>query len=95
MEKVWALLSEPSRYSDWSGAEGVRVSPGEPAHAGQVIHLKAKEFGLRCGVVIRVWDVDERRHLLVFETDLPLGMGRKNRVVRTEACDVGSFIQYG
>jgi hypothetical protein len=51
VERVWALLSDPTQYSTWWDATTRSIDPEGKLQTGQVIRAASRAFG-------RLWDVD-------------------------------------
>jgi uncharacterized protein YndB with AHSA1/START domain len=64
LDKVWSLLSDPSRYALWWDAETRSINPEGPAVASQKILAQIKALGKEWDVHIQVETVDAARHTL-------------------------------
>lgn len=95
LDRVWGLLSDPSRYSSWADARTIRIDPEGMAHAGQIVHLQSPSFGVKWNITLRILALDEHNHRIVLETDLPFGMVLKNAIMCTALDDRTCFVRYG
>jgi hypothetical protein len=73
MEKVWGVLNAPAMYSTWADAVVEDFEPEGKAHAGQVVRLWSKAFGLKWHITMKIKEVDDRNYRISVETHLPFG----------------------
>jgi Polyketide cyclase / dehydrase and lipid transport len=95
LDKVWCLLSDPSRYALWWDAETRSISPKGPAIAGQEILARTKALGMEWDVHILVEHVDETRHTLQLTTALPLGITVHNHITCTSLDEASCRVTFG
>jgi Polyketide cyclase / dehydrase and lipid transport len=95
VEKVWSLLSDPSRYDGWWDAITTRIDPPGPAAANQTIQGWTQALGKRWMVNIRVESVDAERHQIRFRSTLPLGIGAMNHISCAAIDSATCRVQFG
>jgi hypothetical protein len=95
LDKVWGLLSDPSRFALWWDAETRSVTPTGPAIAGQKILAQTRAFGRAWDVHIQVIEVDASRHMLQLTTSLPLGITVYNHINCNSLNEVCSRVSFG
>ena len=92
VEQVWALLSDPARYSTWWDATTRSIKPEGQVQAGQVILATSRAFGRQWDVKFQVLAVDDIHHTLDLHTNLPLGINMHNHIactrIDTQSCQV-------
>ena len=83
LERVWALLSDPTQYSTWMDASTKSIEPGGKVQPGQVILANSRAFGRQWNLEFDVLAVAESHHTIDFRTHLPLGIGMHNHFACT------------
>lgn len=81
VERVWALLDDPLCYGEWADLREIKPEPPGPVKPGQVIRAVTGEVGLTFKVTFVVLAVDATRHQIEFQSNLPLGIVGRNRIV--------------
>lgn len=95
VEKIWALLSDPSHYSAWWDAQTETISPPGPAQPGQLILAYSRALGIRWRVQLIVEVVDASRHTIRLDTHLPLGIRVFNQISIAPIDPSRSRVQFG
>jgi hypothetical protein len=95
LDKVWDLLSDPSRYALWWDAQTRSISPAGPAIAGQEILAQTKALGRTWSVHIQVENLDASRHTLQLNTALPLGITVHNHITCTSLDEASCRVTFG
>lgn len=91
-ERVWAILTTPERFSDWTDAGFVSSDPPGPVRPGQTIHLRAS--------LIRDWplsidvrDLDPQHRWMDLLVRLPFGIQNHEHLTLTETKAGGTLIR--
>lgn len=95
LERVWALLADPSSYDMWWDAQTDAIVPPGPAQPGQTVYAHTHAFGRRWNVTTVVEQVDATRHSIQLTTALPLGIVGHNRLVCTAVDSATTRVQFG
>lgn len=95
LERVWALLANPSSYDLWWDARTDAIAPEGPAQPGQTVYAHTHAFGRRWKVTTVVELVDAARHTIQFTTTLPFGIVGHNQLVCTALDGDSTRVRFG
>jgi len=95
LERVWALLANPSSYDSWWDAQTDRIVPEGPAQPGQTIYAHTYALGRRWNVTTVVEHLDAARHRIQLTTTLPCGIVGHNQFVCTAVDGAATRVQFG
>jgi ligand-binding SRPBCC domain-containing protein len=89
IERVWSLLMDPRKWTDWSLARLEAAIPDGPLQVGQRLHFSSRAFGKRWHAVTTVKDVAPERHSLDVDVSVPFG------IVNHEHLRLSAFLMAG
>ena len=95
IEDVWELLTQPSRYDEWSDAHVERVVPAGPLAEGQTIYLSSRALGKRWNITFVIEKVDPEKHQVDLTVTLPLGVKNHEHITCTPIDATSCRVQYG
>ena len=95
LERVWALLANPSSYDLWWDAQTDAIVPEGPAQPGQTVYAHTYALGRRWNVTTVVELVDAARHRIHLTTTLPFGIVGHNQLVCTAVDDASTRVRFG
>ena len=96
VEKVWAILTDSSQYSEWSDIREPTITPPGPTVPGQVMESKTSELGLTFRVRLVVREVNLEHHRVGFDVDLmPLGIHNAASITATPLDARTTRVAYG
>ena len=74
IEAVWQLLPDPGRWDEFFDVRRVTVTPPGTASVGQVVRAESGPRLLRLKISFQFLEIEETRHRLLINVDLPLGI---------------------
>lgn len=95
VERVCALLSDPTRYDEWWDARTERIEPEGNAVPGQVVATKTSALGRTWDVTLRVEQVNPAQHQVRLRVSLPLGIVNNATITGTPLDSTSCRVQYG
>jgi hypothetical protein len=95
LERVWALLANPSNYDVWWDAQTDAIVPDGPAQPGQIVYAHTYGLGRRWKITTVVELVDAARHRIQLTTTLPLGIVAHNQLACTAVDGASTRVQFG
>jgi carbon monoxide dehydrogenase subunit G len=95
VERVWALLADPSSYGRWIDGAVESLEPPGPARPGQVVIVAAPALGRRWRVRIAIQQVDAARHQIQFHVRLPFGVVEDSQITCTPLDERSCRVSYG
>ena len=95
IERVWQLLMDPRKWTDWSTARMEAARPDGPLHAGQQLHFSSRAFGARWRAVTTVISVEVERHTLDVDVSVPFGIVNHEHITLISLPDGKTHVQFG
>ena len=95
IERVWSLLMNPERWTDWSTARLEAARPEGPLHAGQCLYFSSRAFGRRWRAVTTVIRVTPERHSMDVDVSVPFGIVNHEHVSLTSLPDDRTHVRFG
>jgi ligand-binding SRPBCC domain-containing protein len=95
IERVWSLLMDPRRWTDWSTARLEAAKPDGPLHAGQRLYFSSRAFGRRWHAVTTVTSVAVERHNLDVDVSAPFGIVNHEHLSLVSLPDRRTHVQFG
>jgi ligand-binding SRPBCC domain-containing protein len=95
LERVWQLLMNPRKWTDWSTARLEAATPDGPLHAGQKLHFSSRAFGRRWHAVTTVRSVAVERHSLDVDVSVPFGIVNHEHLSVVRLADGRAQVQFG
>ena len=94
-DRVWSVLSDPTRYDAWWDAKTEAVDPAGPAQPGQTIVGSSRALGRRWRITTRVEAVESERRRLQLRTALPMGLVIVNTISCSPVSPDRTRVQFG
>jgi hypothetical protein len=95
IERVWSLLMDPQRWTDWSSARLEAAIPDGLLHVGQRLHFSSSAFGRRWHAVTILTGVAPERHGLDVDVSVPFGIVNHEHLSATSLPDGKTHVQFG
>jgi hypothetical protein len=95
LDRVWAMLADPSRYDLWWDAHTDVIVPQGPVQPGQTVYAHTYGFGRRWTVTTVVEQIDAARHCIQLTTTLPLGIIGHNQLMATAVDGASTRVAFG
>jgi ligand-binding SRPBCC domain-containing protein len=95
IERVWQLLMDPRKWTEWSTGRLEAARPDGPLHAGQQLHFSSRAFGRRWHAVTTVTSVEVQRHSLDVEVSVPFGIVNNEHLSVVSLPDGRTHVQFG
>jgi hypothetical protein len=70
----WSLLTQPTRWGEFFDVRIIAVTPPGPATVGQIVRAESGPRFLRLRLSFRYLEIEEFRHRLVIDVQLPFGV---------------------
>jgi len=94
-DRVWSVLSDPTRYDAWWDAQTDSVDPAGPAQPGQTILGSSRALGRRWRIITSVEAVETAARRLHLRTTLPMGLVIVNTISCSPAGPDRTRVQFG
>jgi ligand-binding SRPBCC domain-containing protein len=95
IERVWSLLMDPRKWTDWSTARLEAAKPDGPLQAGQRLYFSSRAFGRRWHAVTTVTSVAAERHSLDVDVSVPFGIVNHEHLSLLSLPDRRTHVQFG
>jgi len=95
IERVWSLLMDPTKWTDWSTARLEAAAPNGPLHAGQQLHFSSRAFGRRWHAVTTVRSIAVERHSVDVDVSVPFGIINHEHLSLVSLPDRRTHVQFG
>jgi ligand-binding SRPBCC domain-containing protein len=95
IERVWSLLMDPWKWTDWSTARLETAIPDGPLHVGQRLYFSSRAFGRRWRAVTTVKGVAPERHSVDVDVSVPFGITNHEHLSVTSLPDGSTHVQFG
>jgi hypothetical protein len=95
VERVWALLANPSSYASWWDAQTDVIVPDGPGHPGQHVYAHTYALGRRWKVTTVVEMIDAARYRIQLTTTLTFGIVVHNHIVCAAVDGASTRVQFG
>jgi uncharacterized protein YndB with AHSA1/START domain len=95
IERVWQLLMDPRKWTDWSTGRLEAARPDGRLHAGQQLHFSARAFGKRWHAVTTVTSVAVERHSLELDVSVPFGIVNHEHLSLVRLPDDRTYVRFG
>jgi ligand-binding SRPBCC domain-containing protein len=95
IERVWSLLMDPRKWTEWSTAELEAARPEGPLHAGQRLYFSSRAFGRRWHAITTVISVAVERRSLDVEVSVPFGIVNHEHLSLVSLADCRTHAQFG
>jgi uncharacterized protein YndB with AHSA1/START domain len=93
-DRVWSIVSNPSRFPEWLDVTLAAGAPSGPPTPGQVFKFETRELGRSWPVDIEVKGLDPNRRWIDLRVNLPLGVVNDEHVTLTPADDGGTLVRF-
>jgi ligand-binding SRPBCC domain-containing protein len=95
IERVWSLLMDPLKWTDWSTARLEAARPEGPLHTGQRLYFSSRAFGMRWHAVTTVTSVAAQPHSLDVDVSVPFGIVNHEHLTLVSLPDGRTHVQFG
>ena len=95
IERVWSLLMDPRRWTEWSTARLEAATPDGQLHAGQRLYFSSRAFGRRWRAVTTVIRVSSERHTIDVDVSVPFGIINHEHLSVTNLPDGRTHVRFG
>ena len=93
-ERVWAILTKPESYGEWTDATYASHTPPGPFNVGTEIHMSARGLGRIRLFSIAVTGMDPGRRWVDLLVRLPFGIDNHEHLTLTETAGGGTLIRF-
>jgi len=93
-DSVWAVLSAPERFGEWTDASFVSADPPGPVAPGQTIRLTAPALGRNWPMTIEVLGLDPGRRWIDLLARLPFGVDNHEHLTLSETDSGNTLIRF-
>lgn len=94
VERVWSLVIDPRKWSEWSGARFAAAEPDGPTSVGQRWRFSASGLGRRWPVTMTVTSVASDLTGLGLDIATPLGIINEEHVTLARLADGHTRVQF-
>jgi len=94
-DRVWSVLSDPTRYDAWWDAQTDAVDPPGPVQPGQTILGSSRALGRRWRIMTKVEAVEGAHRRLRLRTALPMGLVIVNTISCSPVSPDRTRVQFG
>jgi ligand-binding SRPBCC domain-containing protein len=95
IERVWSLLIDPGKWTDWSTGRLEAARPDGPLHVGQQLYFSSRAFGRRWHAVTTVRSVAAEQHSLDVDVSVPFGIVNHEHLSLVSLPEDRTYVQFG
>lgn len=93
-DAVWAVLTAPARFGEWTDATFVSSDPPGPATPGQVVHLGASGLGRAWPLTMDIGQMDASRRWIDMVVRLPFAIRVDEHITLTPTAEGGTLVRF-
>jgi hypothetical protein len=93
--RVWSLLMDPRKWTDWSTARLEAAKPDGPLHVGQQLYFSSRAFGRRWNAVTTVISITKERNCLDIDVSVPFGIVNHEHLSLVSLPNDRTCVQFG